>query len=211
MHEKTLINLTSQDDCSKWEVSEIRAPSGLVPYRVEWETLLANTPHSGFFDTYEWLNTWLEFFWKDRQIAFLLVRHGGTLVALMPLLSDESGELWCRHTLALPINSFATRADLIGDNATVDVIDKICSHLSETRRTVCLGLKCIEIDSSLLPALEQVARCQLLRIQMWPASVCPIIRIHGDWDGYLASRSKKVRSEIRRKRRKLDQAGVIQW
>ncbi|MFC1634597.1 GNAT family N-acetyltransferase [Planctomycetota bacterium] len=211
MNEKTLINLTSQDDCLEWQVSEIQTLGDLVQYREEWETLLANTPRSGFFDTYEWLNTWLEFFWKDRQIAFLLVRHGDTLVALMPLISDESGEIWCRHTLALPINSFATRADLIGDNTTVDIIGAICSYLYETRRTVCLGLKSVETTSSLLPALEQVARCQQLRIQIWPSKECLIVRIHGDWDDYVASRSKNVRRAIKRKRRKLDQAGVVQW
>ena len=209
MDEKTLIDLKSQDDSSEWQVSEICTLSEPVQYRAEWETLLANTPHTGFFDTYEWLSTWIEFFWKDRQIAFFQIRHRDTLVALMPLLPDESGELWCRHTIALPINSYATRADLIGDNTTDDVICAIFNHLYETRQTACLGLKSIQKESSLLPALEQVARRQQLRIQVWPGSVCPIVRIHGDWDGYLASRSKHVRSEIRRKRRKINQEGVI--
>ena len=209
MNQKASIDLASQDHCSKWQVTEIQSPNELVQYRVEWETLLANTLHSSFFDTHEWLSTWLDFFWKDRPIAFLFVRLGGTLIALMPLLSDESGELWCRHSLTLPINPFATRADLIGDNTAVGPIGEICSYLCETRRTVRLGLQSIEAASRLLPAIEKVAYCQQLRIRTSRTKGCPIVRILGDWDGYLASRAKHVRSEIRRKRRKLDQAGVV--
>ncbi len=74
-----------------------------------------------------------------------------------------------------------------------------------------LGLKSIATASGLLPAVEQVARVQHLRIQAWPVQVCPVVRIDSDWDGYLSTRSKHVRSEIRRKRRKIEQVGAVQW
>jgi CelD/BcsL family acetyltransferase involved in cellulose biosynthesis len=197
-------------DCARLQVVEISVGRDLDRYRAPWEELLARDPQSDFFDTYEWLSTWLEFFWQDRPIAFLFIYRDGELVALMPLLSDESGETWCRHTLALPINQFSTRADLIGEKTTKDVLEAIWRHLQETRRSVRLGLQSVVTDSSLLPALEQVAEVHRLRIQEWPALVCPVVRIDGDWDGYLASLSKHTRSEIRRKRRKIERAGAVQ-
>jgi CelD/BcsL family acetyltransferase involved in cellulose biosynthesis len=192
------------------QVVEISARRGLEQYRGPWEVLLARDPYGDFFDTYEWLSTWLEFFWQDRPIAFLFVYRDGELLALLPLLSDEAGETWCRHTLSLPINHFSTRADLIGEKTTQGVLEALWGHLSETRRAVRLGLQSVATDSSLLPALEQVADVQRLRIQEWPALVCPLVRIEGDWDGYLASLSKHVRSEIRRKRRKFERAGDVE-
>jgi CelD/BcsL family acetyltransferase involved in cellulose biosynthesis len=38
-----------------------------------------------------------------------------------------------------------------------------------------------------------------------------MVRLDGDWDSYLGSRSKKVRHEIRRKQRRLERAGTVQW
>ncbi len=113
-------------DCVKLQVAEIGTRRDLERYQASWEELLARTPQGGFFDTYEWLNTWLEFFWQDRAIVFLFIYRESRPVALMPLLSDESGEIWCRRTLALPINSYATRADLIGENQAEDVLGAIC-------------------------------------------------------------------------------------
>jgi CelD/BcsL family acetyltransferase involved in cellulose biosynthesis len=201
----------SQADHSGLQVCEICEPRDLVQYRAEWEGLLANASHATFFDTYEWLSTWLEFFWQDQRITFLLVRREGAAIALVPLLPDRAGELWCRHTFTLPVNKFATRADVIGNNTTADTLGAVCSYLRETGRVACLGFKSVLTASSLLPTLEQVARCRDLRIQRWPGNVCPIVRVDGDWDGYLASRSKHVCSEIRRKRRKLDRAGAARW
>jgi hypothetical protein len=109
----------------KLQVAEVTDQRDLETYRAPWEELLARTPQSGFFDTYEWLNTWLEFFWRERAIAFLFVYRDGSPVALLPLLMDELGEIWCRHTLALPVNSHATRAGLIGEIAAADVLDAI--------------------------------------------------------------------------------------
>ena len=43
------------------------------------------------FDSYEWVTTWLESFWKDRPIAFLFVRDGRSLAGVLPLLSDSDG------------------------------------------------------------------------------------------------------------------------
>ena len=191
------------------QVVEVSDRCDLEQYRPPWEELLARDPHSGFFDTHEWLSTWLEFFWQDRPIAFLLIYRDRELVALMPLLADEAGETWCRNTLALPINHFSTRADMIGERTTRDVLEAVWGHLRETRRAVRLGLQSVAADSSLLPALEHLADVERLRIQEWPSLVCPVVRIEGNWDGYLASLSKHVRSEIRRKRRKLERTGDV--
>lgn len=197
-------------DRARLQVTEISAGRDLERWRAPWEDLLDRDPHGDFFDTYEWLSSWLEFFWQDRPIAFLFIHRDGELVALMPLLSNEAGETWCRNTLSLPINHYSTRADLIGAAPTKDVLEVVWRYLQGTRRSVRLGLQSVATDSSLLPALERVADLQRLRIQEWPALVCPVVRIDGDWDGYLASLSKHVRSEIRRKRRKIERAGVSQ-
>jgi CelD/BcsL family acetyltransferase involved in cellulose biosynthesis len=195
----------------KLQVAEVTDQRDLETYRAPWEELLARTPQSGFFDTYEWLNTWLEFFWRERAIAFLFVYRDGSPVALLPLLMDELGEIWCRHTLALPVNSHATRAGLIGEIAAADVLDAICRHLWETRQTVHLGLKSMATGSHLLPVLEEVARVRRLKIHARLAPKCPVVRLNGNWKAYLASRSKHIRSEIRRKRRKIERAGAVQW
>ena len=192
-------------------VREICTRQDLDEYRVPWEELLAAAPDAGLFDTYEWLSTWLEFFWQGRAITFLLVHDKDRPVALLPLVSDEVGEIGCKHTLTLPINSYATRADLIGQAVTSEIVETLCDYLQKAHRPVCLRLSSIETTSKLFLSFKQLAHDQKMGIHESFAKICPIVRVDGDWEGYLASRSKHVRQEIRRKRRKLERAGAIRW
>ena len=102
----------------------------LARYREEWQALLGRGVECAVFDSYEWVTTWLESFWKDRPIAFLFVRDGRSLAGVLPLLSDSEGDLWCAHTLVGLLNGHSPWANVLYAEDLPALLDAALGHLA---------------------------------------------------------------------------------
>jgi CelD/BcsL family acetyltransferase involved in cellulose biosynthesis len=193
-------------------VQEVERTSDLARHRDAWNAVVAGSARSDLFQTYEWLTTWLESFWKDKPIAFLLVQRDHALVGLAPLLRDEEGVLWCPRSLVSPINPHVPRSDMLFlDGQQQEGLDAVLAHLRSTRRRVKLSFRHVDQASTVLAALPAVLDHQRLATIRWEGSGSPLVNISGDWEGYLKSRSGHFRSELKRKVKKLEQAGAVRW
>jgi CelD/BcsL family acetyltransferase involved in cellulose biosynthesis len=191
-------------------VEEVTRAADLAGYREEWQALLARTDGALFFQTYEWLTTWLERFWKDGPLAFLFVRRDGRLVGLAPLVADEHGRLWCARSVALAANEHTLRAGFLCAENGVEILDAVVGHLRATRKGMRMVLMNLRTDSSLLVDwLPAVARRHHLATSTREASSSPVVRFPADWEAYLGSRSAHLRAEIRRKQRRIEAAGAV--
>jgi CelD/BcsL family acetyltransferase involved in cellulose biosynthesis len=191
-------------------VEEVKHAEELPRYRDEWQDLLSRADRPLLFQTYEWMTSWLESFWKDRALAFLFLRDGQRLDGLAPLLEDEQGEFSCSGSVVLPADGdFAIRGDILcaGDRAAV--LDSVVRHLRATRRGVRLTLKHLQTDSALLTELSSVAARNRLGTFQRRAWTSPMVRFEGGWETYLGSRSGHLRSELRRKNRRIEAAGTV--
>ncbi len=192
-------------------VEEVNDVTALEGYRERWRALADRAERVEIFQSYEWLTAWLDCFWQQRPIAFVFVTEGERLLGLAPLLDDAQGAVGCARSLALPVNSHAVRADLlcVGDEA--EVAAALLDHLRRTRRQVKVRFKTCLCASPAARAVLEAAPHHRMATMSLEGRCSRLIRLDGDWQGYLESRSRHFRSELRRKRRKLERAGRVRW
>lgn len=188
-------------------VEEVSDPGALGALADEWRDLEDRAEEGGFFLSWEWVSTWLEHFRGERPLAVLLVREGARLVGVLPLLEGEDGALWRRRSLVAAVNNQSPRAGLLCESDAELVVKALLEHLRSTRTFVRLRLSLYESGSSLAAVLPQASRGFGLVTQ--PSRRSPLLRIAGGWDAYLETRSKQVRREWRRKRRRLEEGGSL--
>jgi CelD/BcsL family acetyltransferase involved in cellulose biosynthesis len=187
-------------------VDEVRSLDAFAALEEEWGAFIEEAPAASFFHTWEWLTARLESYWADEELALLLVRRQGRLVAAAPFVVDRQGEQWCRGSLTLPEDGF----DLLCTEHVPEVLDSLFVKLRASRRRWRIGLGRLPADSEVAAALPEAARRNGLSTFVRDADTVRLIHTDGGWDAYLASRSSKVRREWRRKQRKLESAGAVE-
>jgi CelD/BcsL family acetyltransferase involved in cellulose biosynthesis len=192
------------------KIEEVRRAADLEPYRQEWRDLAARSNGAGFFQTEEWLSPWLDHFWKDRALAFLFVRRDGKLVGLAPLVSDEEGKLGFPGCITQASNAYAFRAEFLDARGGAEILEDVIRHLRQTRGGLRLDLLNVPAGSPLLEGLPEVARRNGLSTLARQGTTSPVVDFSGgSWESYLHSRSKHLRSELRRKARRIEAAGAV--
>jgi CelD/BcsL family acetyltransferase involved in cellulose biosynthesis len=192
-------------------VEEVREARQLSRFREEWQALVASSPTSDLFQTYEWLTSWLDCFWLDRPIAFLFVRQDERLVGLAPLVRDLDGALGCPGSLALAVNPHARRLDLIHSVEPGRVLDAVLNHLRAAYPRVRLRLRQSLERSTLADALPRAVPRHRMTTTRLAQLASPVVRLDGDWQSYLSSRSAHVQKELRRKTRKAERDWKVTW
>lgn len=190
-------------------VEEVTDREQLRAIEPEWSRLVAEVPAPELFSTPEWITSWLDAFWVGQPIRFLLARDAGRLVGLAPLLVDGEGMFCCRNALALPISAISWRGEILHADESADaVLDAFLTHLDD-RGSFRLNLGRVAADSATAQSLRRIAKSRRLWTVWRGDHRTPLIRLPGTLDEYLESRSKHVRHELRRKRKKLEKAATV--
>jgi len=177
----------------------------LAALEPEWRELLgACSGHASIFQSPTWLRTWWGEFGSDRELVLLSVRDEQRLVGVVPLMR-EGGRL-----------SFA------GDTEVCDYMDFPCTSGREPELLGAvfhslgeepwdeLSLWALREDSPTLAALPVATAEFGLSFTSEHEDVCPQIALTSEFEGYVSSLDKKDRHELRRKLRKLPQAGEVE-
>ena len=152
-----------------------------------------------------WLKTWRDVFGKELQICLGLVEKDKQPIGLAPL--SVSGDI----------------ASFIGDPDICDYLDFWTIPGRETdfyesllenlrgRGINGLDLRHLRPESTVLSHLTVAAKKAGGTVILEPDGASWDMKIPGDWDSYLASLSGKQRHEIRRKTRRLNEAGTVEF
>jgi CelD/BcsL family acetyltransferase involved in cellulose biosynthesis len=184
-------------------------------YTVEAETLesvFAHWQRAGSFLTWNclfvlpvWLKPWWKNFGRSGALYLLSIRHEGRIIGIAPL--QRSGDT----------------VRLIGDENVCDNLDFIVAadKSAEFYRLLLNylkhdGVKRLELvpvrpDSSVMTQLLPTAEKTGCRISNKSHDILFELDLPGSWDDYLAILSGKERHEIRRKLRRLSEAGQISY
>ncbi|MGH2796415.1 MAG: GNAT family N-acetyltransferase [Thermoleophilaceae bacterium] len=181
----------------------------LVSSRVELETLAPEwrelaTARGNAFLTPEWFFAWLRHYGDLAEAAVVVVRRAdGRVRGLVPLVEDRAGPVRCLrfcgsnlgdhfHPVAHPEDELA----VAGEAARL--------LASGGRRWRALALDHVSAEARWWRELVRSAPLPLATAAYRGDSL-PFIELRGQtWDDYMASRSRNVRSQIRRKTRALE-------
>jgi CelD/BcsL family acetyltransferase involved in cellulose biosynthesis len=161
--------------------------------RDEWTELAERCGHP--FATWEWAATWWDHFGDDRPLQIIACRRpDGTLAAVLPLYLSTRGPLRMARFLGHGVG---------------DVLGPICA--SEDAALAAPAVRQIlaeegqSWDLLLAERMPKDMFSGLLPGRVLQEEANPVLPIDGaSWDEFLASCSSNLRSQIRRKRRKLE-------
>jgi CelD/BcsL family acetyltransferase involved in cellulose biosynthesis len=173
---------------------------------MEWRDLLNESLTNTIFLTWEWITSWWNVFKNQSKLFVIAIRdNDGRLVGIAPLMIRK------RQFYGFPVQELtfigiglADRQDFIISQKHPDVFDVILQIISESSKEWDIAyLDQIPSDSLLMRdnILSEIS------YSIEESSICPFIRIQGDWDSYLKSLSFKMRKDLRNKMNKMGKEG----
>lgn len=183
--------------------------------REEWNALLARSPCAGVFLRHEWLFTWWEVFGAPHRLFIMLCREkeGGELLGVLPAYRERRSALW--RTLRL-LGSRHVSSDFLGM-----LVDP--QHQGEVMKAIADRLRFQRAEWDLLDLDDLEPRGALVnhlqyalgddwkgRISPGGSTRCPYIRLPADWETFLRTLSKKMRSNVRYFRKALGKCGEVE-
>jgi CelD/BcsL family acetyltransferase involved in cellulose biosynthesis len=175
----------------------------------EWNDAVdrAGVPHP--FLRHEWLLTWWECFGTGCRLHIVIVRSGGAITGIAPLLSETAR--MCAvpvRRLRLMHNDHTPRADFIITGSEEDAYRAIWTALRHDASTWdVLQLGQLSADSRTHEWMTRLARAEGCTAGIWRSSDSPYLPIAGTWDGFEHGLSGKFRQNLRNRLARLRRIG----
>jgi len=193
----------------------------LIPYddpgvfdalRSEWNDLLRRSHSDIVFSTWEWQSSWW-FAYEPGQIWVVAIRDDNDrLVALAPwfIETNQEQERVVRSIGCVDVTDYVDI--LVEPEYQKPVFQMLAEHLYERRERYDRVNLCNIPEAS--PTREEFAA--VLRecgfaVDVVLQEVCPVIELPDSFDEYLDSLEKKQRHELRRKMRRAESEGTLNW
>ena len=176
----------------------------------DWNRICASMPASSAFDSLEWNRIWWEHFGGDSKLMLRsVVRPNGTTAIIAPLRLDSNNDegvcTFLGGTDLVDYLGFKHDAELL----TSDVQDLLQS-LYDDPEISALVLESLPEDSHTIHAVKEVASDMGWEVHIWDEGVAPRVTLPSTVEEYFASLTKKHRHELRRKLRRLHNAGDVE-
>ena len=165
----------------------------------DWTALVEEDPEGTLFHTPRFLKLyWEEFGEGEPELGF--VRDGDDTVAVAAFEMRDGVLTWLG---GFDVTDYMGPVGLPGsrDRAAKELLSAAAGR-DDWERADLAGLPA---DGAWLPALRSAAESVGLRAEIGEDSVAPMVRLPGSYDEYLAGLPGKLRHEIRRKSRRLEE------
>jgi CelD/BcsL family acetyltransferase involved in cellulose biosynthesis len=191
-----------------WAVTEVRSRPGFEALEPEWSEL-AHAAGEGPFLRHDFIRIWLDSFAPGGGWRLLLARdEGGKLRAALPLLSQRAPV--CRvpvPQLLAAANAHSCRFDLLTDDRQ-KAAAAFLPHLAEDPRWLALRLSDVPEDGSAWE-LWRSAKAAGYPVGTWESLRSPYILLPRSWEEMQQRLHQKFRQNLRRRRKKLEEKGVV--
>ncbi|MFN2463185.1 MAG: GNAT family N-acetyltransferase [Candidatus Dormibacteria bacterium] len=179
--------------------------SGFERLRAEWQDLESRAAEDNIFMTHLWQHAWWKELGTDVQLDLITFRHGGRLVGLAPTYRDIVGGFpVVRFGGGLEVTDYT---GFLVEEGYADAVGRAFLEHCLDFPGLVLDLHFLREDSMTLASLTRAARDMDRRYTTEREEVSPRIILPDDFEAYFGTLSKKDRHELRRKRRRLEEAG----
>ncbi len=181
------------------DVQEINDLEELAGYRLAWNSWLANSPRATFFNTFDWLENYWRHFGENQKLRALIVRSAGVPIGILPLcVRRERHRLGSARVLTYPLDGWGSWYGPIGSEPAVTMLAAM-QHIRRTKRDWDL----VDLPSTAPPARDGARVGRSMRVvglisEQSAYDTRSLVEFNGGWDSYLASKSSKVRHDLRR-------------
>lgn len=196
---------------SGYRIELISDRDALLALRPDWDRLVAEAGIDHPFLSHEWIYTWWECFGDGKTLHVLLVRAGGKIIGIAPLMRSEKRMAGLRvRCLGSLYNPHAPRLDFIVAPGAEGVYRCLWHHLlGAAGEWDVLELPQLPADSSTLGILSRIAADDGYLVGVWHGENSPYLPFHGGWEGYLKRLSHNHRAKIRKGLNRLTRLGDV--
>jgi CelD/BcsL family acetyltransferase involved in cellulose biosynthesis len=171
---------------------------GLAPLAAEWDELADRTGAPPFLRP-GWYAIWCRSFGRGIP-EVLAVRGQGRLAAVLPLLRRGR----TLHGLA---NWHTPALGAVAEDAEAEAA---LARILARRRAIWIELRFVDVRSPLAVEWRRVAEAAGHRVLIRTVERSPYLSLDGTWDALLASLPTRRRTELRRRRRRLEGEGAVE-
>ena len=191
-------------------VTVVQIPRQWLSLREKWSELLRKTPDSNVFQSFEYLWQWWKFFGHWNELRVLVIRRDDSVIGVAPLMIEHFpifGRI-VRKLMFITAPMEMSRPKFIFGSDSHVCLPALLAYLEATAETWDI----FDIDEQLNDDNAEKIRAHF-RASGWllaeSETICPYIELEGTWDRFMAGRSRKLRSNINRLRRKLAISGEL--
>ncbi|MBI5235120.1 MAG: GNAT family N-acetyltransferase [Deltaproteobacteria bacterium] len=193
------------------QVSVISDRDGLLSAAGEWTSLLEKSSGCAVSLTPEWTAAWWDNFGADNRMHLVVVRHGGALVGVAPMMEAAASYRGVHiRKITMMANGHSPVVEFVTDRAMdAEVQNAILSHLEALP-----GIDMIELPhlndngSACAPVLDYIKE-RGLRYGIKRGLESPYIPIDTDWETFFRSKHQKFRKAIRHKLNRAAKCGGV--
>lgn len=183
----------------------------------EWNVLLERSVSSSLFLTWEWLFNWAKHYLGRNRLWILLVYESkGKLIGIAPFYirrSRTAGLFSIREVRFLGTEEVCSSyLDIIAaDRKKKAVLTEIYRYFHGEAKGVwdILTLSEIPAESASIDLIDGLAQEAGKVIETVGMTVCPLIKLTGRLEDFMAEIGGSERYNIQRKRKRLEQAGAV--
>lgn len=178
-----------------------------------WSEVLSRSASNYIFQTYDYLRVWWEHFGrghKDKEALILTVEKHGSLIAFAPLMIDRT------RFFNAPLIKFmgGDICDYMDFIAYPDAYNESALlFLDYIRRFhfILADLKYIPEDSGMIADLSGFSKQTKMTVKVSAVEICPYIDLSGGLPGVCGALKSKLRSEISRNDRAMQENGSLEF
>jgi CelD/BcsL family acetyltransferase involved in cellulose biosynthesis len=204
--------MSSEHSGRRLAVTVVNHPRQWLSLRGVWDELLRATPGYTLFQSFDYLWTWWRHFGTFSDLRILVITEGDEVIGVAPLALD------IKRSMGLMVRSMGfigapwqvDRAQFLFGNEFDACIGAVFDWLAANKDSwdVCGFYEQIA-ETPAAKAITGGFRglgCVVSESDQHP---CPYIEIRGEFDAYLATRSRKLRQNLRRSKRQLEDHGEV--
>ncbi len=176
--------------------------NSLASYRVELSDKMKRVP---IFVLPGWLDAWWRVFGTEADLLLYVVRQDSAIIGIAPLKVDRGIASFIGDAAVCDYLDF-----IIGPGREADFFNILLDEIKGSGITR-LSLEALRPDSTVLESLIAIARERHYQVSCWMYDVSVEMDLPETWDGYLAGLSAKQRHEVKRKLRRLEEVGKVNF
>jgi CelD/BcsL family acetyltransferase involved in cellulose biosynthesis len=193
------------------QVVEISELEQLDAYDLAWRSLLAQTQGGSFFHSLDWLKAYWRHFGHGQKLRVLVVLSGGRVIGILPLtVIAEATRVGRLNVLTYPLHDWGPYYGPIGPHPAATLAAALRHVRHSPRDWDVLDLRWTDTegcDRGRTPTAMEVAGLKPHE-GVWKRLA--VIEMTGSWEEYLATRTAKFRSHVRRHLRRAERFGRIE-
>lgn len=177
-----------------------------------WDELvfLSGYPHLNL--TFKWIDSWINVFWKDEPLYFLMAKDAGKIIGIAPLVIHTTRRPFRMRQLMFAASGVSDFSGFIIKENSQMVIEKFFLHLMKNSdKWDNINLRNIS-DRGYGNSLDnENLNGNDFQQDIVPGYVCPEISLLCGYDQYSSHLSNKLKSDLRKKRNKLETLGPLSF